>query len=72
MEHASTGGAEGSPLLGRGEPADATLYVHCGGLEGLGTSLKRYERAGLLRAGEDAAAALATARQHAAHETGGR
>lgn len=46
--------------------ARATLYVHCGGLEGLDTSLRRYARSGLLREGETAAAALATARAHAA------
>ena len=41
--------------------ADATLYVHCGGVEGLGSSLRRYERAGLLRPGERAEDALAEA-----------
>ena len=32
--------------------SSATLYVHCGGLEGLDTSLKRYEREGYLEADE--------------------
>ena len=49
-----------------GRPTDATLYVHCGGLEGLGTSLRRYQRSGLLRAGESAEAALTEARKAAA------
>ena len=46
--------------------SSTTLYVHCGGLEGLDTSLRRYAREGLLHPGEDAAMALATARAHIA------
>lgn len=42
----------------RGSSGETVLYVNAGGHEGLGTSLRRYERAGLLRAGESAEAAL--------------
>ena len=47
-------------LTARGS-ARPTLYVNAGGHEGLGTSLRRYQRAGLLRAGETAEGALAEA-----------
>ena len=44
---------------GSGRTMDETvLYVNAGGHEGLGTLLRRYERAGLLRKGESAEAAL--------------
>ena len=55
---ATGGGSTSSSSL----PA-ATLYIHCGGLEGLPTSLRRYERAGLLREGESAEDALRAARR---------
>jgi 1-aminocyclopropane-1-carboxylate deaminase len=42
-------------------PAGTTLYVNAGGHEGLGSSLRRYARAGLLREGETAQRALKTA-----------
>lgn len=41
-----------------GGASAATLYVHCGGLEGVSTSLRRYEREGLLREGESTADAV--------------
>ena len=45
--------------LASGDPSRSTsLYVNCGGHEGLGISLRRYARAGLLREGERAEDAL--------------
>ena len=58
MELAGEGGA-GEGGAGEGvedewSPSDAEplLYINCGGHEGLPSMLRRYERQGLLRAGE--------------------
>ena len=50
-----------SPSPRSSSSSSTTLYVNFGGHEGLGTSLSRYARAGLLRDGESAASALEAA-----------
>ena len=65
----SSGHARGGGSAGSTSDRGGTLYVHCGGLEGLGTSLRRYARSGLLMAGESAEAALAAAREAAGVES---
>ena len=65
----SSGRGRGGGSAGSTSDGGGTLYVHCGGLEGLGTSLRRYARSGLLMAGESAEAALAAAREAAGVES---
>ena len=65
---AACGFVPGRARTARGATA-TTLYVHCGGLEGLDTSLRRYQRLGLLREGETAETALSEAHNHLAART---